>query len=366
MMAGNFGHWLSRSPRRARAMLVVAIILVAGTLAWWFAPEPVARRESVPPPVGNVLTAADPKELGLSALARELRALRGEVTALRQAQATPPEAPADRGELSALVQDMARIRAELDTLRAPPRPSAPEPPPPMPSAPIADFRIVDEDSEPVPKRESDAHDQHDYLPAGTLITGRLLYGMDASTAAAAIRQPQPVVVRIQHQAILPNRARFDVRECFLTAGGYGELSSERVMLRTENLSCVRADGGVVDVKLEAVAVGEDGKVGLRGRLVDKQGRSVGLAGLAGLAEGASQALGSRGTIVTTGAGAELLTQSGSRGFSSSLDRIAEFYLERADRLSPVLELAGSREVTFALVRGVSLATAVPARERGGS
>jgi conjugal transfer pilus assembly protein TraB len=109
---------------------------------------------------------------------------------------------------------------------------------------------------------------------------------------------------------------------------------------------------------------------LRGRLVDKQGRSVGLAGLAGLAEGASQALGSRGTIVTTGAGTELLTQSGSRGFSSSLDRIAEVYLERADRLSPVLELAGSREVTFALVRGVSLATAkataTQTRERRGS
>ena len=149
----------------------------------------------------------------------------------------------------------------------------------------------------------------------------------------------------------------------MTAAGYGELSSERVMLRSENLSCVRTDGQVVDVKIEAVAVGEDGKVGLRGRLVSKQGRAIGLAALAGLAEGASQAMGQGTTFVSPSGTGNVLPEAGNRGVSSSLDRIAEFYLDKADRLSPILEVASAREVTFALVTGVHLTLASPSAIR---
>ncbi|PIV81625.1 conjugal transfer protein TraB, partial [bacterium CG17_big_fil_post_rev_8_21_14_2_50_64_8] len=46
-------------------------------------------------------------------------------------------------------------------------------------------------------------------------------------------------------------------------------ATERAQLRTETLSCVREDGRVIEAELEGYAVGEDGKVGMRGRLVSK-------------------------------------------------------------------------------------------------
>src|SRR3546814_3455429 len=86
------------------------------------------------------------------------------------------------------------------------------------------------------------------------------------------RSPFPSLIRIKNEAILPNRFRADFRECFLIAGGWGDLSSERAYLRAERLSCVRNDGSVLESSLEAYATGEDGKAGIRGRLVSKQGQ----------------------------------------------------------------------------------------------
>ncbi|MBK8284932.1 MAG: TraB/VirB10 family protein [Ahniella sp.] len=356
--------WRQRSPQQKRLLLIVVVLVSAGGIAYLFAPPDRPVSTPTPKSLGNVLTSADPRELGLSAIANELKLLKSQVE--QSQRIVEPVSPADRTspELDQLRSELAALRAELLEVRA--RPAASPAPAPigMPAANVvpANFQVIEDDNDPEPAATPTVAPAH-YLPAGTLVTGRLLYGLDASTASAAIRNPQPVVVRLQHEAILPNRVRFDVRECFMTAAGYGELSSERVMLRSENLSCVRADGQVIDVKLEAVAVGEDGKVGLRGRLVSKQGRAIGLAALAGLAEGASQALGQDTTFIAPGGSSGVLPEAGNRGVSSSLDRVAEFYLDKADRLSPILEVSSAREVTFALVTGVHLNLATQSGSR---
>ena len=50
-----------------------------------------------------------------------------------------------------------------------------------------------------------------------------------------------------------------MRECFLVLAGYGDLGSERAYLRTEAITCVRSDGGAIEVPIDAYATGEDGK-----------------------------------------------------------------------------------------------------------
>ncbi len=127
--------------------------------------------------------------------------------------------------------------------------SAPPPPAPPPGRPAA----------PAPGEL--------FIPAGSILTGVLLNGLDAPTGQGARQQPPPALVRIKHDALLPNRFRADVKECFVIVGGFGDLGSERAYLRAETLTCVRTDGGVIEVPLDAYAVGEDGKVGIRGRLV---------------------------------------------------------------------------------------------------
>ena len=68
------------------------------------------------------------------------------------------------------------------------------------------------------------------------------------------------------------------------------LGSERAYLRAETLTCVRTDGGVIEVPLDAYAVGEDGKVGIRGGLVSKQGALLAKALQAGFLTAFSKVL----------------------------------------------------------------------------
>ena len=94
-------------------------------------------------------------------------------------------------------------------------------------------------------------------------------------------RPIPVNSADPERSHPPNRFRADVRECFLIVSGYGDLSSERAYLRGETFSCVREDGGVIEAKLDAYAVGEDGKAGVRGRVVSKQGQIIAKSMMAG-------------------------------------------------------------------------------------
>ena len=126
-----------------------------------------------------------------------------------------------------------------------------------------------QDAKPAPDQLS-RHSEV-FIPAGTILTGVLLNGLDAPTGKKSKKEPMPVLFRIKKEAILPNRFHADLRECFLLASGFGDLSAERAYFRGETFSCVRQDGGVIEVPMNAYATGEDGKNGVRGRVVSKQG-----------------------------------------------------------------------------------------------
>ena len=66
-------------------------------------------------------------------------------------------------------------------------------------------------------------------------------------------------------------------------------------LRTENLSCVRADGATLEVRIQGSVYGEDGKVGMRGRLVTKQGQMLANALMAGVVSGIGQGIATAST-----------------------------------------------------------------------
>lgn len=220
-----------------------------------------------------------------------------------------------------------------------------------------------------PDEESKAAEKKDepiaYLPSGSILTGVLLNGMDAPTGNAARKDPFPATLRIQKEAILPNRFRSDVRECFAIISGYGDMSSERAYLRAESISCVRKDGGIIDTNLDAYAVGEDGKAGVRGRLVSKQGQIIARSLMAGFLSGVSQAFNVNPVpvISTSSTGQqqydqvfsnELLQGAAVKGASSGLDRIAKFYLDMAESMFPVVEVDAGRQIDLIIKHGARL------------
>jgi len=204
-----------------------------------------------------------------------------------------------------------------------------------------------------------------YMPAGSILTGVLLNGLDAPTGRSAKKDPFPVLVRIQKEALLPNLNSADIKECFATLSGYGEMSSERAYLRGEKFSCITVDGGVIEEDLPAYAVGEDGKAGIRGRLVTKAGALLAKTGLAGFAAGVAEAFGSSPVpVISTTPGSGALFQDNysssavqhgvSKGASSALGRLADYYMDMAEQIFPVIEIDAARQIDIVLTNGFLL------------
>lgn len=207
-----------------------------------------------------------------------------------------------------------------------------------------------------------------FLPSGSIFSGTLITGLDVSCGKSSKKDPFPVLLRVKKEAILPNMYRADVRECFLIAAGWGDLGSERAYLRGERLSCIREDGKAIETKIDMYAVGEDGKAGVRGRLVSKTGALLSKALMAGFMEGFSQLFTmSPVTTISTGRmgqsstmpfqsylSSEALQTAGLQGAGSALERLSNYYIDMAKDIFPVIEIDAGRAIDFVLISGISL------------
>lgn len=224
------------------------------------------------------------------------------------------------------------------------------------------FSVIESDVEV----ESQDAELQMYLPKGSMLTGVLMTGVDAPTASSASDNPTPVLVRVKKEAILPNYFRLDeVRECFVLMSGYGELSSERAHFRGESISCVREDGEVIEEDFKAFAVGEDGKAGLKGTLVTRNGAVLANALMAGFANGLASAFNVTpvATISTDSSGQQqyqdvfstsALQGGAATGASESMERLADYYMDMADEMHPVIEVGAGRVVDMVITKGTEV------------
>ncbi len=200
-----------------------------------------------------------------------------------------------------------------------------------------------------------------YLPV-SFTRGVMLGGLDAPTGGQAQSNPHPVLIRLDDNAVLPNRFRSNVRECFVIAAGYGDIASERAYMRTESLSCVRNDGSTLEVKIQGSVFGEDGLVGVRGRLVTKQGQMLANALLAGLLSGFGQGLSNYQTTVTQSTFGTISTTEGNQAFKQGIgsgvgkafDRLATYYIKLAESTFPIIEVGAGRSVDVVITKGVRI------------
>ena len=216
------------------------------------------------------------------------------------------------------------------------------------------------------KTAAPARDTRRYIPSGAFTRAVLLGGLDAPTGGQAQRNPQPVLLRLVDNAVLPNHFRSQIKECFVVGAGYGDVSSERAYIRTESLSCVNGEGSALDVPIKGYVAGEDGKAGMRGRLVSKQGQILANALLAGVASGIGHAfqqssttlsispLGTTGTVEPT----KQFEAGFGTGVGRALDRLAQYYISLAEKVFPVIEVDAGRVVDVIVTQGIALPDAL--------
>jgi len=202
-----------------------------------------------------------------------------------------------------------------------------------------------------------------WLPSGSFMKAVLLSGLDAPTSGGSPAEPYPVLMGITDLGVLPNRYRMNLKECFVIGAGYGNLSDERAYIRTETLSCVRNDRKVIDVSLKGHVMGEDGKLGLRGRLVSKQGQQIAMAIFAGTLSGLGTALKPQHSVsinLSDNAGlnrydwGDVMESAAMGGASNALGKVADYYLKMAERLFPIVEIDAGRHVDVVVLKGQEL------------
>lgn len=203
-----------------------------------------------------------------------------------------------------------------------------------------------------------------YLPP-SFMEAKLLTGLKAKTVSDAKSNPEPIMLRIQAPAVLPNDVKADLEGCFLIGNGFGSLSTERVDVRLVSLHCTASNGQVViDAPVKGVLVDKDGSAHLSGRPVSKMGANMARAFLAKFMEGfggimeqnalvtSTSPLGSTTTIGdTAGAAAQAGIGAGINGAAKELSSV---YLDLVRQSAPVIEIGPTKEVTAMIIEGVKL------------
>ncbi len=201
-----------------------------------------------------------------------------------------------------------------------------------------------------------------YLPP-SFMEATLLTGLDAPTAEGAKGEPVPVLLRIKAPAVLPNRVKANLKGCFVIAEGYGSLADERAHLRLVTLSCIARDGGaVIDQPVKGFVVDDDGKIGLRGRVVSKMGSALARSFIAGFFGGigsATQVAAQTTSISALGytqtvQPSKILEAGVGGGIAQGANHLEQFYLSLAKQSMPVVEVGATRDVTLVISEGVSL------------
>jgi len=158
---------------------------------------------------------------------------------------------------------------------------------------------------------------------------------------------------------LPNRYIQAVKECFIIVSGVGNLATERAEMRGETISCIFKDGQIIDGPISAYVVGEDGKSGLRGRVVSKQGSIIARSMIAGVLGGLGKQMSPQSipTLDISGGDEQKYQMPDvgnaskmalASGAGSGLDRVANFYMDLAEQMVPVIEIDAGRQVTLIL------------------
>lgn len=202
------------------------------------------------------------------------------------------------------------------------------------------------------------------IPAGSFGQAVLLSGLDAPTGGLAERNPHPVLLELIDNGNLPNRYRHRIKQCRVVASGTGNISDERAYLRLERLTCILKNGEIISEVITGSVTGEDGKNGMRGNLVTKQGQIIANAFMAGSLSNIGSAVAQSYTTVATSATGTISTldpnkvlQSGAAsGLGSTMEKIADWYFKRAEETYPIIEISAGRIVNLFLTEDVKLGT----------
>ena len=203
-----------------------------------------------------------------------------------------------------------------------------------------------------------------YIPATSYVSGHLLGGIAVSTSVNSAAEPIPVIIKLTSRGNLPKDFAVDMKQCRLLASAYGDISSERAIVRAEELVCEDKEAGlVISTKVSGVIYGDDGANGIRGSVVsmsDKHLKNAVIGGvLSGFSNSAKRQNGLQitplGAVSTKKKGMQDMAQDGLlSGTSSAAEKLADYHIRLAENISPVILVPGGTKVDIVFTKSVEI------------
>ncbi|TNH04041.1 hypothetical protein FHQ26_00600 [Testudinibacter sp. TR-2022] len=196
-----------------------------------------------------------------------------------------------------------------------------------------------------------------YVPSGAFSNAIILEGADANAAVTAQSTDNtPMQFKLTGDMHLPSDKRSSkLKGCFVTAATYGDISSERAIVRLQRLSCL-INGNYIDQAVQG-HVAFYGKNGIKGVPVMRNGKVLGLAFGAGALGGLGSAVSQVGnTSVGIGAtstvsAADVARQSLGGGLSGAANKLADYYISRAEQYHPIIPIGAANRVEVVFQEG---------------
>jgi conjugal transfer pilus assembly protein TraB len=131
------------------------------------------------------------------------------------------------------------------------------------------------------------------------------------------------------------------------------------------MTLVQPNGDFVETEVSAYVSGEDGREGVRGIVVDRSGSIITRAAFASFLQGVGQSVqatlnnqtieklskvGDSQTILDV----DTFRNAGMQGTNTALNKLAEYYIKRAEQLQPSIQVAAGRIVDLIFTHGVKI------------
>ncbi|PVZ84215.1 conjugal transfer protein TraB [Serratia sp. S1B] len=202
--------------------------------------------------------------------------------------------------------------------------------------------------------------KYPYIPTGSFAKSILIEGADANASVTGNEATVPMQVRLIGKVEMPNSKTYDLTGCFVNMEAYGDVSSERALVRALNLSCIKGKD-IIDQEIDG-HVSFMGKNGIKGEVVMRNGKILMYAWGAGFLDGigsgvstAAQPVVGLGGTASVGAG-DIFKSGVGGGTSKSASMLSEYYIKRAEQFHAIIPIGAGNEVTVVFHKGFQIKT----------
>lgn len=371
----NINRWVKGKQQKLFTLIIAGIVLLVGT--FWYLNKaasrdvaPNAEVDALPAEPnltgqvsntfdeaqGGVLVDAQLREQAANKAVEDMKGILGDIKA--RLDEVNGENAALKAQLDSMQGQMSSLRAQEGQGAQPASGAAAQPshyqlqPAPVKRGQLDSFTFDYSKVDAAKKPRPDSF----YVPSGTFSNAIILEGADVNASVSGEEHLKPMQFKLTGMAHLPNNKRLGkLDNCFVTAGAFGDVSSERAEVRVKSLSCVVGDKHIdMEVKGHAVFYG---KAGIKGVPVMRNGKILGLAFGAGALSGIGQSVQQVGqTVAGVGAtstisGGDVARAGLGGGASTAATKLADYYIQRAEQYHPIIPIGAANRVEIVFTEG---------------